>query len=323
MNLKARLKLFETLVDADATKGADVLGGRSMGARAAVMAADGSGIRSLVLVSYPLISPKGDVRDEILLKLDKEVDVLFISGEGDGMCDFKKLEQIRKDMKATTWLVTVRAADHGMGVKGAGKVGTEAVGIQTGKIAAEWASETGRRDSEGRQCEIWWDKEAGTARQSGWVVERWDKVVEKEPSKNDVEREEQVQLSTTSRRGSKKRKHAEAHGEIAETGRDEKVGHNAKRGKQEGKMERSTESRRRIKKPKDEEVREEDTAPEKDAGSAAEDNGVRDRKRQTEGGKRSQPRTKSKREGSQKTPDKQIIVEHRPVTRSSVRNKAR
>jgi hypothetical protein len=142
-----------------------------MGARAAVMAAAeaqrGSGahgcIASLILVSYPLQSPKGDLRDRILLEVPAEVEVLFISGDGDAMCDLGALKEVRRKMVARSWMVVVRGAGHGMDVKP--KRGTEAVGVETGRLAAEWLA--GRREA-GTECEIWWDGEKGTARRSAW-----------------------------------------------------------------------------------------------------------------------------------------------------------
>jgi predicted alpha/beta-hydrolase family hydrolase len=118
------------------------LGGRSLGARAAVVAATEMvksgdvGEMRLVLVSYPLLGPKGDVRDEILLALPKEVDVLFISGDRDRMCDLEKLNEVRPRMEARSRLVIVKGADHGMNVTP--KKATATIGEETGRLAANW-----------------------------------------------------------------------------------------------------------------------------------------------------------------------------------------
>lgn len=128
-----------------------VLGGRSMGARAAVIAAteladelreiereSGSGARirmKLVLVSYPLKGPS-DVRDQILLHLPNEAEVLFVIGESDAMCPLKMLEEVRRKMEAKTRLVVVGGADHGMNVKPARR--TKEVGMETGRVTARW-----------------------------------------------------------------------------------------------------------------------------------------------------------------------------------------
>ncbi|KAE8448611.1 hypothetical protein EG329_009036 [Mollisiaceae sp. DMI_Dod_QoI] len=80
------------------------LGGRSMGARAAVMAAKErreEEVRCLVLVSYPLHTGNGDVRDEILLEVEEGVKVLFVVGDRDAMCDLER-------MKARSWRVVVQ-----------------------------------------------------------------------------------------------------------------------------------------------------------------------------------------------------------------------
>ncbi len=143
-----------------------VLGGRSMGARAAVIA--GTEMLStpskpktptnkknnappkrfhlqLILISYPLRSPKGDIRDEILLALPAEVDVLFIIGDADAMCPLPLLDEVRGKMKARSRLVVVRGADHGMSVKPKKRMG--GVGEETGRVAARWVS--GEMGSEG------------------------------------------------------------------------------------------------------------------------------------------------------------------------------
>ncbi|KAL1645298.1 hypothetical protein SLS61_008367 [Didymella pomorum] len=123
-----------------------VFGGRSMGARAAVIAATellaeekGERDRSmrLVLVSYPLQGPK-DVRDQILLDLPKDIEVLFIIGDGDAMCPLDLLEEVRRKMQARSRVALVRGADHGMNVRPASK--TQVLGEETGRVAARWMS---------------------------------------------------------------------------------------------------------------------------------------------------------------------------------------
>lgn len=90
MNLKSRVKMFTAVIDASNTEPAleikttaGCLGGRSMGARAAVMAATKE-TTHLVLVSYPLHTDK-EVRDEILLGLPDKMKVIFVSGDHDTM----------------------------------------------------------------------------------------------------------------------------------------------------------------------------------------------------------------------------------------------
>ncbi len=144
-----------------------VLGGRSMGARAAVIA--GTEMLSthinpptavtprlqLILISYPLRSPKGDIRDAILLALPAEADVLFIIGDADAMCPLPLLDEVRGKMKARSRLVVVRGADHGMGVKP--KKRTRGVGEETGRVAARWVS--GEMGSEGDDGVVYIEEE--------------------------------------------------------------------------------------------------------------------------------------------------------------------
>ncbi|KAJ8114055.1 hypothetical protein OPT61_g3973 [Boeremia exigua] len=147
MNLGARVKGFHachahvTRTTEAHSKQVLVFGGRSMGARAAVVAAtqiasEKTDVEArLILVSYPLQGPK-DVRDQILLDLPERSEVLFVVGDRDTMCPIELLEQVRRKMKAASRLVIVRGADHGMNVKPASK--TREVGEETGRVAARW-----------------------------------------------------------------------------------------------------------------------------------------------------------------------------------------
>ncbi|KAL6243619.1 hypothetical protein RBB50_009612 [Rhinocladiella similis] len=159
MNLKSRTKMFGTVLEYEKQKTASTnwnvaFGGRSMGSRAAVLAAqEDEDVRMLILVSYPLTGPNGDVRDQILLDIKPGVDVLFVSGDRDSMCDLKKLKNVRGKMKAKNWMVVVQGADHGMNVKGGNK-GTETLGQETGKIAAGWIAE---RDATATEMSVSWD----------------------------------------------------------------------------------------------------------------------------------------------------------------------
>jgi predicted alpha/beta-hydrolase family hydrolase len=143
MNLNARVKGFHTCIShLSLEKESLVLGGRSMGARAAVIAGteilagdDGQRELSLVLVSYPLKGPK-DIRDQILLDLPASVRVLFIVGEKDAMCPLGLLEKTRKKMAAKSRLVVVRGADHGMHVRPVEE--EKRLGEEMGRLAATW-----------------------------------------------------------------------------------------------------------------------------------------------------------------------------------------
>jgi predicted alpha/beta-hydrolase family hydrolase len=137
MNLASRVKSFLACIPHISSGKKLALGGRSMGARAAVMAAMESAEDEveLVLVSYPLKGPK-EVRSQILLDLPGKVRVLFVVGDRDAMCPLDLLEEVRGEMKARSQLVVVRGADHGMHTKPA-RVEREC-GEETGRLAAEW-----------------------------------------------------------------------------------------------------------------------------------------------------------------------------------------
>jgi predicted alpha/beta-hydrolase family hydrolase len=163
MNLPNRIKAFENVIEHAESSGA--LGGRSMGARAAgTIAATNEETKAVVLVSYPLVGKGDDVRDDILLNIPKRVDVLFMIGSEDNMCPLDMLADVRAKMTARSWLVTVRGADHGMGVKK--KDGeSEAIRRRTGAVAAAWLQE---RDANKRSCSIYRDADAGQVVSGKW-----------------------------------------------------------------------------------------------------------------------------------------------------------
>ncbi|EME79898.1 uncharacterized protein MYCFIDRAFT_211899 [Pseudocercospora fijiensis CIRAD86] len=167
-NLTQRVNFFNAVIDhqkrAKSTP-CPALGGRSMGARAAVLTALERGhddVKMLVLVSYPLLAAGGkreyERREKILLELKEGVDVLFVLGREDEMCEFLRLGEMRAEMKARSWLCVVEGADHGMGWKGKAKVGEEVMRRRTGEVAARWME---RREGERTECEVWWDGERG------------------------------------------------------------------------------------------------------------------------------------------------------------------
>ncbi|KAL8769669.1 MAG: hypothetical protein Q9209_004466 [Squamulea sp. 1 TL-2023] len=131
-SLTSRTKMFRAVVDHQ--KAPNSLGGRSMGARAAAMAATPE-TKRLVLVSYPLHTAK-ETRDQILLDIDPSIRVIFVIGDRDSMCDLERLDEVRSKMRCQTWRIIVQGADHGMDVKP--KKLTEAVGMKAGRTVAEW-----------------------------------------------------------------------------------------------------------------------------------------------------------------------------------------
>lgn len=156
MNLKSRINMFDAVHDnAIRTYKHETpiaLGGRSMGSRAAVLAAM-EDTKCLILASYPLHTETG-FRDQILLDLAADKDVLFISGDHDSMCDLERLNEVRETMKAKTWLVRVQDADHGMNLKP--RKATQAVGEACGELAAEWLHV---RDESMTEREVWWGED--------------------------------------------------------------------------------------------------------------------------------------------------------------------
>ncbi|KAF2004536.1 hypothetical protein P154DRAFT_395264, partial [Amniculicola lignicola CBS 123094] len=177
MNLGARVKGFHACMEhLDASQSADdkgekklVLGGRSMGARAAVIAANKIHILNeddvkevdLILVSYPL-KTTGQIREDILLELPASISVLFVVGSKDAMCPIGLLNRVRKEMKAKSWLVVMDGADHGMHLKPV--QAEKALGEMSGRLAAEWVG--GKRE-EGVE-RVWWKEEGDEVQRGTW-----------------------------------------------------------------------------------------------------------------------------------------------------------
>ena len=159
-NLKSRTKMFSTVIEDQ--KFSICLGGRSMGARAAVMAIT-EDTKYLVLVSYPLQTAK-EVRDQILLDLPSFTKVIFVSGDRDSMCSMERLDQVRASMKCQSWRIVVKSADHGMSVRP--KKATEEVGRKTGEVVAAWLQNHSEAETEGI---ISWNAEEEKVDWSGWT----------------------------------------------------------------------------------------------------------------------------------------------------------
>lgn len=164
MNLQSRVSTFQAVVEHEDTQPA--LGGRSMGARAAVLTAQQPqyGVKALVLASYPMVgAQKGDSREQILLDLPERIDVLFIVGSNDSMCDIKHLRTVMQKMKARSWVVEVKGADHGMSLKQ--KAGVQPIRKETGTIAAHWLLE---RDESKRHSSLSWSGADSKVVSTGW-----------------------------------------------------------------------------------------------------------------------------------------------------------
>lgn len=169
VNLKSRVSMFKTILDQNLVQTEETsirieptcLGGRSMGARAAVEAAR-EGTTHLVLVSYPLHTDKS-VRDQILLNIPEHVKVIFVTGDRDEMCDLARLDEVREKMQCQTWRVVVHSADHAMACKPMSTA--EAIQRETGRVVSGWLDDADPDKTEGR---IFWDGEEGMARWTGW-----------------------------------------------------------------------------------------------------------------------------------------------------------
>ncbi|KAL8830814.1 MAG: hypothetical protein Q9170_005569 [Blastenia crenularia] len=117
--------MFRTAVATQSLNGSITsVGGRSMGARAAIMAAPTE------MSQYVL------VRDETLLGIPDTAQIIFVSGENDSICEITRLDAVREKMKCKTWRIVVDGADHGLTVKP--KAGTKSVGLKTREVFAEW-----------------------------------------------------------------------------------------------------------------------------------------------------------------------------------------
>lgn len=195
MNLPSRVKMFDAVIAHQAESApVTALGGRSMGARAAAMAAKGKEeVKYLVLVSYPLHTSSGDMRHEILLAIEEGIKVLFVVGDGDTMCDLERLEDVRQKMSAVSWRIVVESADHGMTIRP--KTGTKGVGELTGKVVAEWLKglEESRLEGQGKESRISWDSEENMGKWSGWEEEASNMAVKskKGQKKSTVSKTEQ------------------------------------------------------------------------------------------------------------------------------------
>ncbi|KIW09005.1 uncharacterized protein PV09_00902 [Verruconis gallopava] len=188
MNLSHRTKLFHAVMN---DQGRAVgFGGRSMGSRAAVIAATECEVDQrpevLVLVSYPLSAGmgskkkkvEGDPRKQILVDLPSNVDVLFIIGSEDDMCDLKQLNRVRQEMKAASWLMEVKGADHGMSLKV--RAGIQPLRFRTGALAAEWMR---GRDEINQYCAVEWNKDDAEIVVSGWTFKDADNTSKKRQKK--------------------------------------------------------------------------------------------------------------------------------------------
>ncbi|HEX9622034.1 MAG TPA: alpha/beta fold hydrolase [Polyangiaceae bacterium] len=91
-----------------------VLVGKSMGSRVGCHLACQSPVDKVVCFGYPLRTPSGKLRDQVLRALTTPV--LFIQGARDALCPLELLDGVRKDMQAENELLVVAAGDHSLSV---------------------------------------------------------------------------------------------------------------------------------------------------------------------------------------------------------------
>ncbi|MCJ1247921.1 hypothetical protein MMC30_005136 [Trapelia coarctata] len=147
-----------------ATNHCNNIGGRGMGGIAAARCVD-ENTKHVVLVSYPL-RKDSEVRDTELLALPHWVKVIFVSGDRDHLLDIDELDAVREKMKAQTWRVIVRGADHQMRM--IPERGTKAVGMEVGGIVADWLKQREHL----REGELRWNDDYLEVEWSGWVPYR-------------------------------------------------------------------------------------------------------------------------------------------------------
>lgn len=94
-----------------------ILIGKSMGGRIGCHVALEESVAGLVCLGYPLCGA-GDpkrLRDKVLR--DLRTPILFVQGTRDSLCPLDLLENVRKEMKAPTFLHVVEGGDHSLQVK--------------------------------------------------------------------------------------------------------------------------------------------------------------------------------------------------------------
>ena len=116
-----------------------IIGGRSMGGRAASMlAAEGYACDGLLLLAYPL-HPEGKpdkLRDAHLPQI--QVPALCLSGTRDGLCRRDLMEAVLERVPPTFRMHWLEGADHSWHVlKSSGRTDAEIL-EEAGRVAAEW-----------------------------------------------------------------------------------------------------------------------------------------------------------------------------------------
>lgn len=123
-----------------------VLGGRSMGGRAASMlAAGGYGCDGLLLAAYPLHAPGNLARLRSAHLAAIRCPVLCLNGTRDTLCDRALMDAALKGASAPWTMHWIEGADHSFKVlKSSGRTDAEVDG-EIGETAARWLQELRRR----------------------------------------------------------------------------------------------------------------------------------------------------------------------------------
>lgn len=134
-NVPRRAATFKSLLDDFPS--VTIFGGRSKGSVASVEASFDSNVKKLILLSFPLSSQKSGHPRRALMQLQEDAEVLFIGGDRDELCGLGDLAEIRKSMKARSWLIQIEGGDHGIKFE---KEKRRSVCELAGKIAGKWLS---------------------------------------------------------------------------------------------------------------------------------------------------------------------------------------
>jgi uncharacterized protein len=112
------------------------LAGKSMGGRIGCHVSLEEKVDGLVCFGYPLQSPTGALRDQVLV--DLTTPVLFVQGTRDPLCPLDRLAEARARMKAPSRLHVVEGGDHSLLVRKTDlkRVGSTQEDVDRGILAA-------------------------------------------------------------------------------------------------------------------------------------------------------------------------------------------
>ena len=121
-----------------------IIGGRSMGGRAASMlAATGFTAQGLLLLAYPLHPPGQPEKLRVAHLCDITMPVLCFSGTRDDFCTRTLMEQALASVRAPWDMRWIEGADHGFHVlKKSGRTDGEVMD-EIGRVSGEWVERSG------------------------------------------------------------------------------------------------------------------------------------------------------------------------------------